>query len=116
MSRQLNVRYAIGLRFIPLHIGSCTTIGKNCVIESAVIGVGCDIGDDCILGKRTILRDFVTVMPGSLIPPDMVIPPFAIVAGYPARIVSENPESTSTLVPTDAKDRFKRITASFTDM
>ena len=48
--------------FIPITIGKFTQIGANCVIESAVIGLGCVIEDDCVLSPRTILKDHVLVM------------------------------------------------------
>lgn len=39
-------------KYIPLSIGSYCSIGKRCVIEAAVIGMGCCIEDGCILSKR----------------------------------------------------------------
>lgn len=39
-------------RFIPISIGPYSSIGCNSVIESAVIGLGCQIGENCVLGKR----------------------------------------------------------------
>jgi len=98
-------------RFIPMTMGSHTYVGKNCVIQAAVIGVGCMIEDDCILSKRCILKDFVYVMSGSIIPPDMVCPPFSIVDGSPAQIMGEQPESTSTVTFTEAVTRYKAMKA-----
>ena len=40
---------------------------------------------------------------------DMVIPPFAIVAGCPAKIIGEQPESSSTTGITDALARYKAM-------
>ena len=39
-------------KFIPLTIGSHCSIGKRCIIEAVVIGIGCSVGDDCKLSKR----------------------------------------------------------------
>ena len=39
-------------RYIPQTIGSHCSIGKRCLIEAAVMGVGCSVGDDCKLSKR----------------------------------------------------------------
>lgn len=39
-------------KFIPLSIGSHCSIGERCMIEAAVIGIGCFIGNDCKLSKR----------------------------------------------------------------
>lgn len=99
-------------RFIPLTIGSHTYIGDDCVVESAVIGMGCTVGDNCVLGKRSILKDFVCVMDGTIVPPDMVIPPFSIVAGCPAQIVGERPESSTTVLPIEAVARYKSFKSS----
>jgi dynactin-5 len=98
-------------RFIPVTIGSHSYIGKNCVIQAAVIGVGCLIEDDVVLSKRCILKDFVYVMAGSVVPPDMVCPPFSIVEGSPAQIVGEQPESTSTVTFAEAVARYKAMKA-----
>lgn len=95
------------IRFIPMHIGKYTSVGKGSILESASIGLGCSIGANCILSPRCILKDYVTVEDGTVVPPDMVIPPYAIVAGCPARIVAESPESHCTTIPIQAKMRFK---------
>jgi dynactin-5 len=99
-------------RFIPLTIGSHSYIGNNCVVESAVIGMGCTIGNNCVLGKRSILKDFVCIMDGTIVPPDMVIPPFSVVSGCPAQIVGERPESATTLLPIEAIARYKSFKPS----
>jgi carbonic anhydrase/acetyltransferase-like protein (isoleucine patch superfamily) len=39
-------------KFIPLTVGSHCSIGKRCTVEAAVMGMGCTIGDDCILSQR----------------------------------------------------------------
>lgn len=96
-----------GLRFIPMTVGSHTQIGRDCIIEAAVIGMGCVIGDSCIICPRAVLKDFVTVQDGAVVCPDTVVPPFSIVAGRPGRIVGEAPESTSTLAVADAVKVFK---------
>eukprot|EP01038_Epipyxis_sp_PR26KG_P013599 gene13599-18253_t len=105
----LRPSYSLGksFRFIPITIGSHSFIGEKCIIEAAVIGMGCLIGNNCVLSARVILKDFVQVMEGSVIPPDMVVPPFAIVAGCPAKIIGERPESTSTIAPLEAVTRYK---------
>ena len=41
-------------RPIPMTIGSHTVIGKRSLIEAAVMGVGCTIGDDCHIAKRFV--------------------------------------------------------------
>ena len=88
------------LRFVPLTIGKYTFIGRDCVVECASVGVGCFIGDGSVLCKGAILKDYVHVRPGTIVPPDLVIPPFSVVSGQPARITGEAPPSTP-----DAKER-----------
>lgn len=98
---------SVPLKFIPMTIGSYSCFGENCVIESAIIGIGCEIEKNCILSKRCILKDFVKVLEGSVLPPGMVVPPFSIVAGNPAQIVAEQHESTSTISQIIAVERYK---------
>jgi len=100
------------LKFVPMTVGSHTWIGKDCVIEAASIGMGCRLGDNVVLSKRCILKDYVYVEANSIVPPDMVLPPFAIVSGAPAKIVGEMPESTSTQAQVDAVARFKAFIPS----
>ena len=48
-------------------------------------------------GKRAILKDCCEIMPGTVLPADTVVPPFARFAGNPGRMVSELPECTKDL-------------------
>lgn len=41
------------LKHIPLSIGSHCSIGQRCMVQAAEIGIGCSIGDDCNLSKRS---------------------------------------------------------------
>ena len=97
---------ANGFKFVPLTIGSHCNIGEDCIISAAVIGMGCTIENNCILSKRCILKDYVKVLEGTVVPPDMVIPPFSIVSGNPAQIIGERAESASTLETTAAAQRY----------
>jgi carbonic anhydrase/acetyltransferase-like protein (isoleucine patch superfamily) len=99
-------------KYIPMTIGSHCYVGKHCLIESAVLGVGCYIGDYCVLSSRTILKDFVYVDSYTFIPPDMVIPPLAIVRGNPAKIVGDMSESITTLAYPNAVLRYRLFKAS----
>lgn len=94
------------IKYIPLTIGSYCHVGKKCIIEAAVIGVGCVIGDNCKINQRAILKDFVTILSDSVVPDDMVIPPFAIVSGNPGKIIGDISASASTLAPKDAMLRY----------
>lgn len=90
-------------KFLPVWIGSYTTIGPNCIVESSSIGESVKIGTNVVLGKRSIIKDCVYVESNTVVPPDMILPPFSIVSGVPARITSSSvPESALTDFMTDA--------------
>jgi dynactin-5 len=95
------------IRFVPMTIGSHTSIGSDCIIEAAVIGMGCTLGDGCIISPRAVLKDFVRVEDNAVVLPDAVLAPFSIVAGRPGVVVGEQPESASTLAVTDAVKAYK---------
>ena len=42
-----------------------------------------------MVGKFAIIKDYVRILDGSVVPPNMVIPSFSVVAGRPARVVGE---------------------------
>jgi len=42
-----------------------------------------------VVGKFAIIKDYVRILDGSVVPPNMVIPSFSVVAGRPARVVAE---------------------------
>ena len=67
---------SMGTRPVPLTIGPHCSVGQRCTVEAAVIGAGCTVDDGCTLSPRCILKDFVRVVAGTVVPPDMVCPPF----------------------------------------
>lgn len=94
-------------RFISLSIGPYSYIGKNSLVECAVIGMGCNIGSNCTISARCVLKDHVCVEDNTVVPKDMVVPPFAVVAGKPGKIVGYVSESASTTARTVAMTRYK---------
>jgi dynactin-5 len=58
-------------------------------VEAALIGSHVHIGSNAVVGKFVIIKDFVRILDGAVVPPNMVIPSFSIVAGRPARVVGE---------------------------
>jgi dynactin-5 len=96
-------------KFLPIWIGSYTSIGENCIIESSSIGESVKIGSNVVLGKRSIIKDCVYVESNTVVPPDMALPPFSIVSGSPARISSSRsvPESALTDFTIDASNLYK---------
>ena len=47
------------------------------------------IGSNVVVGKFAIIKDFVRILDGAVVPPNMVVPSFSILAGRPAQVVGE---------------------------
>lgn len=76
----------------PLKIGDHVYVGPGSVVEAALIGNHVHIGAGCVIGKFVIIKEYVRIMEGTVVPANMVIPSFSIVAGRPGRVVAEMPE------------------------
>uniref|UniRef100_A0A7S1ZJQ9 Dynactin subunit 5 n=1 Tax=Trieres chinensis TaxID=1514140 RepID=A0A7S1ZJQ9_TRICV len=86
-------------RRLPQSIGNHTSIGRDCVVEAAAVGFSVLVGDGCVLGKRSVIKDCCRIEPGTVLAPDAVVPPFSIVSGSPGRVVGEMPESAAAEIP-----------------
>ncbi|KAH8601729.1 dynactin [Bisporella sp. PMI_857] len=75
--------------YYPLKIADHVFVGSGSVVEAALIGTHVNIGANVVVGKFAIIKDFVKILDGTVVPPNMVIPSFSIVAGRPAQIVGE---------------------------
>ena len=64
-------------------------MGAGSIIEAALIGSHVNIGANCVIGKFTIIKDYVRILDGTVVPPNMVIPSFSIVAGRPGQVIRE---------------------------
>jgi len=73
----------------PLKIADHVFVGTSSIIEAALIGSHVKIGSNVVVGKFAIIKDYVRILDGSVVPPNMVIPSFSVVAGRPARVVGE---------------------------
>ncbi|KAM3076292.1 hypothetical protein ACMFMG_006204 [Clarireedia jacksonii] len=73
----------------PLKIGDHVFVGANSIIEAAILGNHIHIGANVVVGKFTIVKDFVKILDGTVIPQGMVIPSFSVVGGRPGRVVGE---------------------------
>lgn len=78
--------------YMPLRMGDHVFVGQNTVVQAASIGSHVYIGNNAVVGEFSIVKDYVRVLDGAVVPPNMVIPSFSIVAGQPARVVGEIPE------------------------
>ncbi|EED90657.1 predicted protein, partial [Thalassiosira pseudonana CCMP1335] len=77
---------------IHLQIGSYTHIGSNTQVQSLSIGSSVHIGSNCIISPRSKIYDCCIIEDNTVIPPDMIVPPFSRVRGSPGRIVGSLPE------------------------
>ncbi|KAI6192061.1 hypothetical protein M3Y97_00295500 [Aphelenchoides bicaudatus] len=72
-------------------IGRYVIIREDCIVEAAEIGNHVYVGQNSILGNNCVLKECVYVMPGSVIPAETVVPPFAVMEGNPAKNVGQLP-------------------------
>ena len=77
---------------MPLRMGDHVFVGERSVVQAATIGNHVHIGAGVVIGELAIIKDYVRILDGSVVPPNMVIPNFSIVAGRPARVIGEIPE------------------------
>ncbi|KAI9812910.1 MAG: hypothetical protein M1827_004428 [Pycnora praestabilis] len=75
--------------YYPLKIGDHVFVGEGAVLEAAVVGNYVSIGKGAVVGKFAILRDWVKVLEGAVVPGGMVVPTGSVVGGRPARVVEE---------------------------
>ena len=77
---------------MPLRMGDHVFVGPASVVQAASIGSHVHIGAKVAVGEFAIIKDYVRILDGTVVPPNMVIPSFSIVAGQPARLIGEVPE------------------------
>ncbi|KAG6135263.1 hypothetical protein E4U09_002652 [Claviceps aff. purpurea] len=75
--------------YMPLRLGDHVFVGQNSVVQAATIGNHVRIGRDCTVNEFAIVKDYVRILDGAVVPSFMVIPSFSVVAGRPARVVGE---------------------------
>ncbi|ETS81143.1 hypothetical protein PFICI_06145 [Pestalotiopsis fici W106-1] len=84
--------YKGAFTYMPLRLGDHVFIGEGTVVQAATIGSHVNIGKGAVVGEFAIVKDYVQILDGTIVPANMVIPSFSIVAGQPARIIGEVPE------------------------
>ncbi|EGP91867.1 uncharacterized protein MYCGRDRAFT_90228 [Zymoseptoria tritici IPO323] len=77
------------LTYYPMRIADNVFIGANSQISSASISSHVHIGENCVLGPFSMIKEGCKVLPNTVVPANMMIPPGSVVAGRPARIVGE---------------------------
>ncbi|KAK1770753.1 dynactin subunit 5 [Phialemonium atrogriseum] len=84
--------YKGAFTYMPLRIGDHVFVGQGTVVQAASIGSHVHIGQGVVVGEFAIIKDYARILDGTVVPPNMVIPSFSVVAGRPARVVGEVPE------------------------
>lgn len=73
-----------------LDVSPLTTIsGPNCHISAIAISSHVYIGANAVLSPFCIIKDNCKILPGTVVPPNMVVPVGSIVGGQPGRIIGE---------------------------
>lgn len=100
--------------YVPLLVGTHTTIGSGCDIQAASIGSYCTIGENVKLGPRVIIKDCCVIAAGTEIAADTVVAPFSYMENpkrpelrWIAPAFVELPPSTMNLRQMDAIDRYQ---------
>lgn len=78
--------------YMPLRMGDHVYVGPGAVVQAASVASYVHIGADVVVGEFAIIKEYVRILDGSVVPPHMVCPPFSVLAGRPARVIDEVPE------------------------
>jgi gamma-carbonic anhydrase len=70
-------------------IGEDVTVGHNAIVHGATVEDGCLIGMGSILLDNAVIGRQSLVAAGAVVPPRMIVPPFSMVRGTPAKVVRE---------------------------
>ncbi|KAK8071256.1 hypothetical protein PG997_011459 [Apiospora hydei] len=84
--------YKGAFTYMPLRIGDHVFVGENSVVQAATIGSHVHIAANAVVGEFAIVKDYVRILEGTVVPANMVIPSFSVVAGQPGRVIGEVPE------------------------
>ena len=74
-------------------VGRNVTVGHNCVIH------GCTIEDDCLIGMNAVVMNAAVIGHGSIVGAgavvleEMIVPPYSLVVGNPAKVKKTYPPS-----------------------
>eukprot|EP00118_Oscarella_pearsei_P009227 m.52076 g.52076 ORF g.52076 m.52076 type:complete len:184 (+) comp34180_c0_seq1:27-578(+) len=91
-------KFTKGVAFFPLVVGDHVMIEEDCVVSAANVGSFVHIGKNCVIGRRSILKDCCRIEDNTVVPPETVVLPFSRFAGNPGRQIGELPESTQDVM------------------
>ena len=97
------------LAFTPLAIGDFVVVGDGSVVEARKIGSFVLIGEGVVVGQGCVVKDCCRILPGTVLPAGMVVPPFSLVGGVPAKIEKELPADTAQIIEESCMQEFNRF-------
>lgn len=91
----------------PVNVGSHVIVGHGAILHGATVE------DNCVIGMNAVVLDNATighgsvVAAGAVVPQGMQVPPHAMVAGVPAKIIKELPAENEEVFKKMATDYFE---------
>ncbi|XP_028401475.1 dynactin subunit 5-like [Dendronephthya gigantea] len=102
-------KFSKGVAFFPLHIGDNVLIEEDCVVNAAQVGSYVHIGKNCVIGRRSILKDCCAIADNTVLPPETVVPPFTLYGGSPGTYTSMLPESMQDIMSDITKSYYQHF-------
>jgi carbonic anhydrase/acetyltransferase-like protein (isoleucine patch superfamily) len=88
-SALLELGVIVGRSGMSTRIGRRVVFGHRAVVVGATVGDLCEIGNGTILMPRSVLGDGCMTGEGAVVPTGVVVPPWSVLVGRPARIVRD---------------------------
>lgn len=79
---------------LPTIVGNYVTVGHNCLLHACTIEDYCLIGMGAVLLDGSVIGKGSVIGAGALVLKEMVIPPFSVVVGSPAKVIQTLDESS----------------------
>jgi carbonic anhydrase/acetyltransferase-like protein (isoleucine patch superfamily) len=86
-SALLELGVVVGRSGMSTRIGRRVVFGHRSVVVGATVGDLCEIGNGTILMPRVVLGDGCMTGEGTVVPTGVVVPPWSVLVGRPARVV-----------------------------
>ncbi|XP_064478998.1 dynactin subunit 5-like isoform X2 [Ornithodoros turicata] len=102
-------KFSKGVAFFPLQIGDHVFIDEGSVINAACVGSYVYIGKNCLVGRRSVLKDCCMIMDNTVLAPETVVPAFAVYSGSPGLFSGELPECTQDIMVDFTKEYYQHF-------